>query len=59
MNGRELNHFSRLREDAHAQWDIRRLASRMISLVREKAPETTRLTCGKSDWERVSGRPAR
>lgn len=58
MNGRELNHFSRLREDAHAQWDIRRLASLMISLVRERAPETTRLTCGKSDWERVSGRPA-
>lgn len=58
MNGRELNHFSRLREDQHAQWDIRRIASSMISLVREVAPLTTRMTCGKSSWEEVTGRPA-
>ncbi len=58
MNGRELNHFSRLREDAHAQWDIRDLASSMVGMVREKAPLTTKLTCGKSQWEKVTGRPA-
>lgn len=58
MNGRELNHFSRLREDEHAQWDIRQLAKEMVELVREKAPLTTKMTCGKSSWERVSGKPA-
>lgn len=59
MNGRELNHFSRLREDEHAQWDIRETAARMIQLVRERAPRTMELTCGKSSWEEFSGRPAR
>ncbi len=59
INGRELNHFSRLREDEHAQWDIRETASEMIRLVREKAPLTMKMTCGKSDWENVSGRPVR
>jgi len=58
VNGRELNHFSRLREDEHAQWDIREIASEMVKLVRERAPLTTRMTCGKSNWEKVSGRPA-
>jgi len=57
INGREFNHFSRLRDDAHAQWDIRDIASRMISLVRAEAPETVRLTCGKSRWEEVTGKP--
>ncbi len=58
MNGRELNHFSRLREDIHAQWDIRKLASSMVGMVREKAPLTTKFTCGKSQWEKVTGKPA-
>ncbi|PIE51179.1 hypothetical protein CSA37_12995 [Candidatus Fermentibacteria bacterium] len=58
INGRELNHFSRLREDEHAQWDIRKIACRMTELVREKAPETTRMTCGKSQWEELTGRSA-
>ena len=57
MNGRELNHFSRLREDEHAQWDIRAIAAEMVQQVRKRAPLTTRLTCGKSDWERVTGKP--
>jgi flavin-dependent thymidylate synthase len=58
INGREFNHFCRLRDDAHAQWDIRNIASEMISLVREKAPETVKMTCGKSRWEEVTGKPA-
>ena len=49
MNGRELYHFSRLREDEHAQWDIRRLAGRMMDLVRESAPLTMKLSGGKSE----------
>ncbi len=38
MNGRALYHFSRLREDPHAQWDIRRLAGLMMRAVSERAP---------------------
>ncbi len=58
INGREFNHFIRLRDDAHAQWDIRKIAADMISMVREKAPQTVRMTCGKSSWEEVTGKPA-
>ncbi len=49
MNGRELYHFSRLREDAHAQWDIRDVAHKMMSLLKERAPYTCMLTGGKSE----------
>ncbi len=49
INGRELYHFSRLREDSHAQWDIRSIAHCMLHAVREAAPLTTVLTGGKSD----------
>ncbi len=49
INGRELYHFSRLREDSHAQWDIRLIAHSMLNAVREAAPLTTVLTGGKSD----------
>ena len=48
MNGRELYHFSRLREDAHAQWDIREIAHEMMSALKEKAPLTFILSGGKS-----------
>jgi len=49
INGRELYHFSRLREDSHAQWDIRSIAHCMLHAVREAAPLTTVLAGGKSD----------
>ncbi|MCK5034800.1 MAG: FAD-dependent thymidylate synthase [Candidatus Sabulitectum sp.] len=58
INGREFNHFIRLRDDAHAQWDIRRTAVQMISRVRNKAPLTVKMTCGKSRWKEVTGKPA-
>ena len=51
MNGRELYHFSRLREDCHAQWDIRSLAKQMLDLVRSAAPLTMRLSGGKSELD--------
>ena|GEM_PF-195384 len=38
MNARELRHFFRLRLAREAQWEIRELATRMLELVREKAP---------------------
>jgi len=62
MNLRELYHFSRLREDVHAQWAIRDLAARMSALVRRAAPVTAGLLGGKDAYARrfgeVMGRPA-
>ena len=48
MNARELVHFSRLREDDHAQWDIRETAGRMLGLARRRAPLTLSMSGGKS-----------
>lgn len=50
INARELYHLSRLREDAHAQWDIRNISSKIVELAREVAPITTFLTCGKDTF---------
>jgi len=46
-NLREALHFSRLREDAHAQWDIRAFAAVLSAVVREHAPLCGRLFGGK------------
>lgn len=54
MNARELYAFSRLREDGHAQWEIRHLANVMLNYAREALPLTMLLACGKdqfSDWK--------
>ena len=40
MNARELWHFFSLRTCMHAQWEIRALAWRMLSLVKKVAPIT-------------------
>jgi len=50
-NAREMVHFSRLREDAHAQWDIRQLAGKMIALAKEAAPGLMFLAAGKDEFE--------
>jgi flavin-dependent thymidylate synthase len=50
INFRELVHFARLRLDAHAQWDIRDLAARMVAPVRERMPHFGRFLCGKDHW---------
>ena len=47
INLRELYHFSRLREDQHAQWDIRQTALQMSELIREKLPLASALLAGK------------
>jgi len=52
-NARELTHFSRLREDQHAQWDIRQLAGKIIGLAREKAPGLMMFAAGKDNFELV------
>lgn len=51
MNLRELYHFSRLREDAHAQWEIRNLANCILDHVRKIAPLSMTLACGKDKFE--------
>ena len=46
-NPRELYHFSRLREDEHAQWDIKETAGRMMKLAKQVAPNSFILSGGK------------
>ncbi len=53
MNLRELYHFSRLREDAHAQWDIRNIAGKMTESVKKVAPISTFLLCGKDRFQEL------
>lgn len=53
MNLRELYHFSRMREDEHAQWEIRGLANEMCTAVKKVAPITGMLLGGKHEFEEV------
>ncbi len=50
INLRSLYHFARLRQDAHTQWDIRKLAYDLVKKVKELMPLSTLLLCGKSDY---------
>ena len=64
MNLREMYHFVRLRDDEHAQWDIRHLAHQLAEKVKTLMPLSAMMLCGKSDFDRnikkISGsRPAR
>lgn len=47
VNARELYHISRLREDATAQWDIRRTVGKMSELAKKAMPLTCLLIGGK------------
>jgi flavin-dependent thymidylate synthase len=59
-NLREMYHLVRLREDIHAQWDIRSLAGRLRELVEASMPLGSLLLCGKDGFaerfERIFGR---
>jgi len=50
VNTRELYHMARLRVDAHAQWDIRRITSDMMLLARQVMPVTLMLATGKDGF---------
>jgi flavin-dependent thymidylate synthase len=50
-NARELIHLSRLREDEHAQWDIREQVSAMVRLARQVMPGCMLPACGKHVFE--------
>lgn len=51
MNLREMYHFARLRDDEHAQWDIRALAHSLSEKVRALMPLTAMMLCGKSRFD--------
>jgi flavin-dependent thymidylate synthase len=53
-NARELVHFSRLRMDINAQWDIRNIASEMIRIAREKCPTLMLFAEGKNKYDKLS-----
>ena len=50
LNMRELYHISRVREDIHAQWEIRELTGKMSELARNIAPVSTMLLAGKHEF---------
>ena len=49
-NVRELYHLSRLREDASAQWEIRRVSARMSALAKKVFPLAASLLGGKDSY---------
>ncbi len=53
MNVRELYHFSRLREDASAQWEIRETAAAMSAAARKALPLSCMLLGGKDAYPGV------
>jgi flavin-dependent thymidylate synthase len=61
MNARELYHISRLREDASAQWEIRKVTEEMSRLAKKVMPLTFLLLGGKDAYSeiyaKVFGRP--
>ena len=52
-NPRELYHFSRLREDEHAQWDIKETAGRMMKLAKKVAPLSFMLSGAKDKFKKI------
>ncbi len=50
MNLRELYHFSRLRSDSHAQWEIQQLSNQLIPIVQKRCPNAAQWLMGKSDF---------
>lgn len=51
-NLRELYHFSRLRSDSYAQWEIQELSDFIIDKVQEIAPLSASLMMGKDKFNR-------
>lgn len=53
VNARELYHISRLREDAHAQWDIKVITQKMTELAKKVMPLTMMFIGGKDGYPAV------
>lgn len=56
LNARELYHFSRLRSDSHAQWEIREISNQMIHLGCMAMPLTLQLAGGKDAYPQMYAR---
>jgi flavin-dependent thymidylate synthase len=56
VNARELYHISRLREDAHSQWDIRAIASEMTHKARGVMPMIFAFAGGKDKFGEIRAR---
>ncbi len=50
INLRELYHFSRLREDHHAQWDIRNTAHQVVNIIKRDFPLCASMLGGKDEF---------
>jgi len=50
LSARELYHLTRMRVDAHAQWDIRELSEKMLKQARKAMPLTLMMACGKDGF---------
>ncbi|MBN3039601.1 MAG: FAD-dependent thymidylate synthase, partial [Candidatus Omnitrophica bacterium] len=50
VNAREVYHISRLRQDSHAQWDIRNISTLMSKKAKEVMPFTFALLGGKDKY---------
>jgi len=53
VNARELYHLARVRADRHAQWDVRRMAARIIKLGKEALPFASLLVGGKDAFDSI------
>jgi flavin-dependent thymidylate synthase len=53
INPRELYHISRLREDEHAQWDIKETSRKMLKLAKETAPASLIFSGGKDYFSKI------
>jgi flavin-dependent thymidylate synthase len=53
VNARELYHMSRLREDQHAQWDIREITAEMTRRAKEVMPLAMLFVGGKDSYADV------
>ena len=55
-NERQHYHISRMREDSHAQWEIRNTVENMSKLIKKVAPSTTILVGGKDKFSQIRER---
>jgi len=53
VNAREMYHISRLREDAHAQWDIQNLSRKMSEKAKEVMPLVFSFIGGKDRYNEI------
>jgi thymidylate synthase ThyX len=53
VNVREMYHISRLREDAHAQWDIRNISRAMTEEAKKVMPLACALIGGKDRYNAI------